>query len=160
MPRVYLGLGSNLGHKEQNLQLAIKKIEEQIGKVVSLSAFYVTRPWGFDSENTFLNAVCCVEADLAPDDVLARSQEIEKEMGRAKKTFQSIYSDRIIDLDLLLYDELILNTEELTIPHPLMTERLFVMEPLVEIAPEMIHPVYKKTMVELLGKLKKKEAGS
>ena len=160
MPRVYLGLGSNLGHKEQNLQLAIKKIEEQIGKVVSLSAFYVTRPWGFDSENTFLNAVCCVEADLAPDDVLARSQEIEKEMGRAKKTFRSIYSDRIIDLDLLLYDELILDTEELTIPHPLMTERLFVMEPLVEIAPEMIHPVDKKTMVELLDKLKKKEAGS
>lgn len=160
MPRVYLGLGSNLGHKEQNLQLAINKIEKQIGKVVSLSAFYVTKPWGFDSGNVFLNAVCCVETDLAAADVLGRSQEIEKEMGRAKKTFRGVYSDRIIDLDLLLYGEFILDTEDLTIPHPLMTERLFVMEPLAEIAPKMIHPVYKKTMTELLGKLKKKEAGS
>lgn len=152
--RVFISLGTNLGEKEQNLRLAIQKIEERIGKVVSLSAFYATAPWGFTSENTFLNAALCVETSLLPLEVLKITQEIEREMGRAHKSVNGIYSDRLIDIDLLLcfaFDgsSILLDTPELKLPHPLMQERRFVMEPLAEIAPNMIHPVLGKTMKEL-----------
>ena len=82
MAKVYLGLGTNLGDKEQNLRDAVQKIEEQVGKIVSLSAFYVTAPWGFSSDNSFLNAAVCVDTELAPIDVLQRTQAIEQELGR------------------------------------------------------------------------------
>ena len=85
MAKVYVGLGTNLGDKEQNLKVAVQKIEEQIGKVVSLSAFYITAPWGFTSENSFLNAAACVETELSPLDVLQKTQSIERELGRTKK---------------------------------------------------------------------------
>lgn len=147
---IYFGLGTNLGDKEQNLRFAVQKIEERIGKVISLSAFYATAPWGFSSENMFLNAAVCVETNLPPLSILHLTQEIEREIGRAHKSVNRIYSDRLIDIDLLLYDNLVLDTPELKLPHPLMHERRFVMEPLAEIAPELLHPVLKKTMRELL----------
>lgn len=147
---VYFSLGTNLGEKEQNLRLAVRKIEERIGKVISLSAFYATAPWGFSSENMFLNAAVCVETELPPLSVLHLTQEMECEIGRAHKSVNGIYSDRLIDIDLLLYDNLVLDTPELKLPHPLMHERRFVMEPLVEIAPDLLHPILKKTMRELL----------
>ena len=103
MAKVYVGLGTNLGDKEQNLKVAVQKIEEQIGKVVSLSAFYITAPWGFTSENSFLNAAACVETELSPLDVLQKTQSIERELGRTKKSVNGAYSDRLIDIDLLLY---------------------------------------------------------
>lgn len=161
---VYVGLGSNLGDKEQNLRDAVKKIEEQIGKVVSLSAFYATAPWGFTSENSFLNAAACVDTDLPPLEVLQKTQEIERELGRTKKSVNGAYSDRLIDIDLLLYDDLILSTvspsgAELILPHPLMTERDFVMKPLAEIAPHLPHPVLGKTMKELLLFLLQNKSG-
>lgn len=161
---VYVGLGSNLGDKEQNLRDAVKKIEEQIGKVVSLSAFYATAPWGFTSENSFLNAAACVDTQLSPLEVLQKTQEIERELGRTKKSVNGAYSDRLIDIDLLLYDDRILSTvspsgAQLTLPHPLMTERDFVMKPLAEIAPHLPHPVLGKTMKELLLLLLQNEAG-
>ena len=109
MANVYVGLGTNLGDKEQNLRNAVQKIEEQIGKVVSLSAFYVTAPWGFTSENSFLNAAACVETELSPLDVLQKTQTIERELGRMKKSINGAYSDRLIDIDLLLYDDLVLS---------------------------------------------------
>ena len=146
---VYLGLGTNLGDKEQNLRMSIKKIEERIGYVVSLSAFYATAPWGFSSENSFLNAAVCVETTLLPLQVLEETQRIERELGRTEKSVNGLYADRLIDIDLLLYDDRVMDAEGLILPHPLMTERRFVMEPLSEIAPDVVHPVLHKTMKEL-----------
>lgn len=144
--QAYFGLGTNLGDKEQNLRLAVQHIEERIGKVVSLSAFYATAPWGFASDNAFLNAVICVETSLPPLEILSVTQSIEKEMGRTHKSVNGVYSDRVIDIDLLLYGDLVLDTPVLRLPHPLMQERRFVMEPLAEIAPDVMHPVLGKTL--------------
>lgn len=137
---VYFSLGTNLGDKEHNLRLAVRKIEERVGKVISLSAFYTTAPWGFSSEHTFLNAAACVETLLPPLSVLHLTQEIEHEMGRTHKSVGGVYSDRVIDIDLLLCfavgGELVrTDTAELKLPHPLMWERDFVMRPLEEIYP-------------------------
>ena len=130
---VYLGLGTNLGDKKANLEMAVKEIGKRVGKVVSLSAFYATEPWGFESENSFLNAVCCVETSLLPFELLRVTQKIESDLGRKKKSVAGDYSDRTLDIDILLYDELQLETPDLKIPHPLMEKREFVMIPLREI---------------------------
>ena len=133
---VYLSLGTNLGDKETNLRMAVEEIAKRVGEVTSLAAFHASEPWGFESENSFLNAVCCVSTDLTPMELLHVTQEIERSLGRLKKSVNGIYSDRIIDIDILLYDDWHIDTPELTIPHPLMWERDFVMIPLREIAPE------------------------
>ncbi|NDV57551.1 2-amino-4-hydroxy-6-hydroxymethyldihydropteridine diphosphokinase [Bacteroides sp. 519] len=146
---IYLSLGTNLGNKEENLRNAVDEINKRVGNVVSLSAFYETEPWGFDSDNTFLNAALAVDTKLSPFELLAVTKKIEKQLGRTAKSINKSYADRIIDIDILLYNDLILNTNELVLPHPLMTQRSFVMEPLVEIAPDVIHPVLLKTMKEL-----------
>jgi len=150
MAKVYLGLGTNLGDKENNLRNALTEIERRVGNVVSLSAFYETTPWGFVSDNSFLNAVACIETPLCPQKVLQETKIIEKELGRTEKTVEE-YTDRLIDIDILLYDDLILCEEGLVIPHPLMTSRAFVMEPLSEIAPELIHPLLLKKIKELVS---------
>lgn len=149
MATVYVGLGTNLGNKEENLRTAVYLINRKIGKVISLSSFYETAAWGFVSEHTFLNAAACIETTLSPTEILRHTQEIEREMGRQQKSVQGIYSDRPIDIDILLYDNLVVQTPELTIPHPLMTERRFVMEPLAEIAPDFIHPILHQSLSEL-----------
>lgn len=149
MPKVYLGLGTNLGDKAANLRAAVALIHTRIGKVTSLSSFYETAPWGFVSGHSFLNAAACTETTLPPLEVLRITQEIERELGRKKKSVDGIYTDRLIDIDLLLYDNLILNTDILTLPHPLMLERAFVMEPLCEIAGNIVHPVYLRPLKEL-----------
>lgn len=133
MHSVYLSLGTNIGHKEQNMLTAISKIREMIGVVRRQSSFIETEPWGFSSENTFLNAAILVETELSPLELLHITQHIELEMGRRQKSHGGEYHDRIIDIDILLYDDIKMSTEELTIPHPLMTERDFVMIPLNEI---------------------------
>ncbi|WP_296123167.1 2-amino-4-hydroxy-6-hydroxymethyldihydropteridine diphosphokinase [uncultured Bacteroides sp.] len=152
---VYFSLGTNLGDKEQNLRTVVRKIRKQIGEVVSLSAFYATAPWGFSSDNTFLNAALCAKTALTPLEVLQTTQKIEREMGRTHKSVNAVYSDRVIDIDLLLCfaDDgapVLLDAPELQLPHPLMQERRFVLEPLAEIAPGVVHPVFKKTIQELL----------
>ena len=139
MHTVYLSLGTNLGDKKHNLVSAIKEIERRVGPVRAQSAFLTTEPWGFESENTFLNAAVRVETELSPNALLRITQQIEREMGRTRKSSvdpqQStvIYHDRIIDIDILLYDDLHINTKKLTIPHPHMYERDFVLIPLKEI---------------------------
>lgn len=147
---LYLGIGTNLGNKEANLRAAVQQIKERIGKLVSLSPFHVSEPWGFESEHTFLNAVCGVETHLQPLQVLEETQAIERELGRIQKSVDGVYSDRLIDIDILMYDNLVMTTPELSIPHPLMCQRSFVMEPLAEIAPEVIHPVTGKKMKDYI----------
>lgn len=147
---LYLGLGSNLGDKEANLHAAVRLIKERIGELVSLSAFHASEPWGFASEHTFLNAVCAVQTRLQPRQVLEETQAIERELGRTHKSVDGMYSDRLIDIDILMYDNLVMETPELSIPHPLMCQRRFVMEPLAEIAPEVMHPVTRKRMKDYL----------
>lgn len=139
MHQVYLGLGSNLGDKEENLRKAISLINEQIGTVVRQSALFYSEPWGYESENQFVNAVILVETPLSPHQVLKANQHIEHQLGKTEvhatgRTLTScIYHDRPIDIDILLFDDLHIDEPDLKIPHPLMHERPFVMIPLNEI---------------------------
>jgi 2-amino-4-hydroxy-6-hydroxymethyldihydropteridine diphosphokinase len=147
--RAYLSLGTNLGRKADNLRTAASHIEKRIGNIVSLSAFYATEPWGFASTNSFLNAALAVDTDLSPVELLRLTQAIEQEMGRTAKSADGAYADRLIDIDILLYGDTILHTPALTIPHPLMHLRRFVLDPLCEIAPDVVHPVLQQTIAEL-----------
>ena len=137
MATLYLSLGTNLGDRQKNLTSAMALIGREIGTVVSASDVMETDPWGFDSANRFLNMAAKVQTDLQPLEVLHATQKIEKELGRSHKTVDREYHDRLIDIDILMYDNLVMNTPELTIPHPLMHERDFVMKPLLQIAPEL-----------------------
>lgn len=130
---IYIGLGSNLGNKELHLQTAIDEIEKRIGHVVRQSAFIESEPWGFESNNTFVNAVIAVDTDMTPTDVLKETQKIEREMGRTHKSVNGHYADRTIDIDILLFGNMEIDTPELTVPHPRMNERDFVIVPLREI---------------------------
>ncbi|MCR5434660.1 MAG: 2-amino-4-hydroxy-6-hydroxymethyldihydropteridine diphosphokinase [Bacteroidaceae bacterium] len=133
MSRLYLGLGSNLGNREANIRQAIDLIGERVGKVVRTSSFIETEPWGFNSEHRFINAVCLVETELQPLECLHETQRIERQLGRKRKSRKGIYHDRPIDIDLLLYDDVHLESRELTLPHPHIEERDFVRIPLEEI---------------------------
>ena len=130
---VYLGLGTNLGDREANMLEACRRIEKLIGPIVRQSAFFVTQPWGFQSQHQFLNAAICCHTTLSPRQVLQLTQQIEREMGRTRKSADHVYHDRIIDIDILLYDRLTVDEPDLHIPHPLMHQRDFVMKPLQEI---------------------------
>lgn len=133
---VYLALGSNLGRRAEALREAIRRISESIGKVDRQSSFIETEPWGFESAHRFLNAAVRCRTRLSPREVLQQTQAIEQQMGRTRKTDAAQgYSDRPIDIDILLYDDLHLQEPDLVIPHPLMHERDFVMIPLREIMP-------------------------
>ena len=138
MATLYLSLGTNLDDRQKNLSLALELIGREVGTVVSASDIIETEPWGFDSSNRFLNMAIKVETTLQPLEVLHVTQEIERQLGRATKSVNGEYHDRLIDIDILLYDDLVMDTPELTIPHPLMYERKFVMEPLAQIAPELV----------------------
>lgn len=131
--KTYLGLGSNLGDKRTNIDQAIHKIEEVVGEVIRRSEYYDSAPWGFESKHDFINVVIYVETMLHPIELLYQLQQIEKEMGRKQKSVDSVYADRIIDIDILLYDDLVIDLPELKVPHPHMKERDFVMKPLNQI---------------------------
>ena len=149
MSLVYLGLGSNLGNKEKNLNNAVMGLSMDVGSIVSLSAFYTSEPWGFNSGNVFLNAVVLVDTNLSPFEVLANIQMIEKKLGREAKSVAG-YEDRLIDIDILLYDSLVIDQPTLKIPHPLILKRNFVLIPLVEIAPDLEEPVTGKKFKEYI----------
>lgn len=129
-------MGTNLGDKRKNIAEAIKNIGELVGDVVRQSALYETEPWGFRSDNRFVNAAVCVDTRLSPRRLLEVTQRIEREMGRTLKSDGGEYHDRIIDIDILLYGDLHIDEPDLKIPHPLMHERDFVMTPLNEIMEE------------------------
>ena len=131
--KVYFSLGSNLGDKEGNIREAIKRIGESIGEVDRQSTLLATEPWGFESDNTFVNAAIRCTTSLSPFEILNITQDIERAMGRTHKSVDGQYHDRIIDIDILIYDDLHITTPQLTLPHPLMKERDFVMIPLKEI---------------------------
>ena len=135
--KAYLGIGTNLGDRAANLHCAVEQINEQAGHVLACSSFIETEPWGFASDNAFLNAVVEIDTPCTPHELLRITQTIEREMGRTHKSIGGVYSDRIIDIDILLYEDLVINEPGLTIPHPLMWQRRFVYEPLLEIAPHL-----------------------
>ena len=130
---VYFSLGSNLGDKEGNIREAINRIGELIGEVDRQSTLLITEPWGFESDNSFVNAAVRCITTLSPFEILHLTQDIERAMGRTVKSSDGQYHDRIIDIDILMYDDIHITTPELTLPHPLMKERDFVMIPLSEI---------------------------
>ena len=164
MSKVYLGLGSNLGDREENMRKAIQLIGERVGKVTKQSSFIETDPWGYESANRFLNAVVLCETSKKPREVLLLTQQIERDLGRkTKRHFKKndvgstsveteSYSDRPIDIDILLYDDLTVDEHDLQIPHPLMQERDFVMIPLKELTPKKNKSYEKTTLLDALGR--------
>lgn len=135
--QLYIGLGSNLGNREENIRQALALIDERMGSVYRVSSMMESEPMGFSSRNRFVNAVCYVHTMMSPMSCLRETQKIEQEMGRTEKSSvidgKPVYHDRIIDIDLLTYDDIIMDTPELTLPHPRMQERDFVMLPMKEI---------------------------
>jgi 2-amino-4-hydroxy-6-hydroxymethyldihydropteridine diphosphokinase len=134
--QVYLSLGANIGNRKAAIRKAIELLGERVGEVAKQSSLYETEPWGFSSPNRFINACVCCLTTLTPREVLQFTQAIEQEMGRTGKSVDGEYHDRIIDIDILLYDDWKVDEPGLQIPHPLMYEREFVMQPLGEIKTE------------------------
>ncbi|MGV8025866.1 MAG: 2-amino-4-hydroxy-6-hydroxymethyldihydropteridine diphosphokinase [Anaerolineaceae bacterium] len=144
--RVFLGTGSNLGDRLANLHKAINALNN-IALIDRTSKVYETKPWGFTDQPAFLNQVLTATTNLDPFDLLASIKMMENEIGRSP-TFR--YGPRIIDVDILFFDDLVLDEERLTIPHPHITERAFVMVPLHEIAPQLVHPRLQRTIDDLI----------
>ena len=134
--RLFIGLGSNLGDRSALLDEALRLIDERVGRVVRVSSYYETEPWGFQSDNIFLNAAALVITTLSPQRCLKETQYIERQLGRVDKTVDGAFQDRPIDIDLLMYDDLEVNEPDLTLPHPHIEEREFVQIPLQEILDE------------------------
>lgn len=148
---VYIGLGSNKGNREQLMAQAIEMLSVALGAPVRLSSLVETEPWGFSSQNKFLNMVALFMTTLSPVELLDATEDIERRLGRTvKSTAATGYSDRPMDIDILFYGDEIISTPRLTVPHPRLHERDFVLRPLVEIAPGLQHPVMGKSVSQLL----------
>ncbi len=150
---VYLLLGSNISSRIDYLNSAKKLIEKEVGEIRTCSSIYESEPWGFKTEKMFLNQVLHLETSLSAEDLLKKSQQIEKQLGRTKKT-DGVYMSRTIDIDILFFDEAVLSLPGLKIPHEQIQNRQFTLMPLVEIAPDLKHPVLKKSCKQLLAMCK------
>ena len=144
---IILSIGTNIGDRQANIANAITALG-QIGKVVTVSPIYTSEPWGFESENGFYNIALILETSLSPLDLLYATQQIERDLGRIAKTTTS-YTDRIIDIDIIDYNNQTIDTQALTLPHKWMHKRNFVLYPLADIAPDWQHPILKLTATEL-----------
>lgn len=149
---VYLSLGSNLGQRTSYLQEARRMIASQCGSVVRTSSVYETAAWGFQSEQSFLNQVVCVQTNDSPHQLLEKLMGIETDQGRFRDTADG-YTSRTLDIDILFYNQQIVLDPQLTIPHPKLHLRKFVLVPLCEIAPDLVHPQFQQTMQQLLQRL-------
>lgn len=147
--RVIAGLGSNLGDRFAALQCAMELIREEAGEIIAVSSVWETEPWGFDADEQFLNMVIVLETTLEPKGLIQRFRSIEGRMGR-KKSGGGKYESRIIDLDILFWDDRVISIPGLEVPHPKLHSRRFVLEPLMEVAPETVHPVTGLTVAEML----------
>jgi len=152
MPIVYLGIGSNLGSREENCEHALRLLKKSGLKIIKLSSMIETEPWGVKDQPKFINMAVKAETGLSPDNLLKLLKKIESDMGRLEATR---WGPRLIDLDILFYDNLAVKIENLEIPHPGIEERDFVLIPMNEIAPDLVHPVLKKKIKELLHKIDK-----
>ncbi|MCS7202302.1 MAG: 2-amino-4-hydroxy-6-hydroxymethyldihydropteridine diphosphokinase [Dictyoglomus sp.] len=153
MHKAFIGIGTNLGDKIKNIDEALNRLKDKGLNIIKISSIIETEPYGYKNQDNFLNAVCLIETDLSPFELLDLLLEVEKEMGRVR-TIK--WGPRIIDLDIIFYDDLIINHEKLIIPHPDAHNRIFVMEPLFEIEPDFLHPIFKKTVREIYLELKRR----
>lgn len=147
MNKVYLSIGGNLGNRKANLAKAAYLIEHQIGSVLAISSLYETKAWGVENQPNFLNQALVVETTLSPQKALEKALTIETKMGRKR---ERKWYTRLIDIDLLFFEQQIIKTDDLTLPHPYLAKRNFVLVPLAEIAPNFIHPTLHKSISELL----------
>lgn len=148
--RAFVALGSNLGNKEKNIKQALKLLEEQGIEIVKVSTLIVTEPYGVLDQPGFLNGVCEIKTELEPLELLRLLLATEQQMGRVRLRH---WGERNIDLDMIFYENIIMDTQELKLPHPDMQNRDFVLLPMTELAPSLVHPVLKKTMAELKEEL-------
>lgn len=146
----YLGLGSNIGDGISNIENAIQLLKENNIHTIQISSFYESEPWGYESSNSFINCCVSISTKLTPNELLISLKKIEIQLGRKNKTKSCTYSDRIIDLDIIFYSNLIVNTDSLTLPHPHFQERNFVLIPMSEICPDFITPLDKLTISQHL----------
>jgi 2-amino-4-hydroxy-6-hydroxymethyldihydropteridine diphosphokinase len=146
MSKVYLSIGSNKGNRSVLINKAIDEIEKKIGTIISRSSIYQSKSWGFDS-NDFYNLSLLIDTDIEPKSLLINLKKIEKSMGR--EDIDGSYSDRFIDIDILFYDNIIIDLEDLKIPHPKIEIRKFVLIPMLEIADDYVHPILNKTIRQL-----------
>ncbi len=154
MPTVYLGLGANLGDREANLRAARERLQELGVELERCSSLYESEPWGVRDQPRFLNAVCRAHTALSPQELLRLAKQVERDLGRRPGVR---YGPRPVDVDILLYDDLVLDTPDLTIPHPRLAERAFVLVPLAELAPELVVPGLGRRVRELLERLGESE---
>ncbi len=150
MSTAYIGIGSNLGERQKNCEQAVEFLQHKGITVKRRSSLYETKPWGVENQPSFLNMAIEIETDLSPGELLKLLKNIEAEIGREKSYH---WGPRIIDLDILLYDDIVVNEDSLIIPHPYIHRRDFVLRPLYEIAPDIKHPVLKLSIKELLRNL-------
>jgi 2-amino-4-hydroxy-6-hydroxymethyldihydropteridine diphosphokinase len=147
--RIHLLFGSNIGDKEQHIADAQNLVTKDVGKIIAESSLYESKAWGFVCNDLFLNKIIIVESNLTAFEVLDATQKIEIKLGRTQKT-SGVYQSRIIDIDILFYDDKIIETPNLTIPHPQIQNRRFTLVPLAEISPNLIHPKLQKNIRDLL----------